>query len=126
MLAVRGEHGGVVRLEPLTEGGVVIRAPAQQRPNVPVDDRGDVVARDVLCVSTACATASTSSRFSSRIERTSSRITRGNGTDQVRSGRPSNGIESAIVVLVATPAFSRRRRISSSNSAVVRVRTLRT
>ena len=43
----------------------------------------------------------------------------------VASGRPSNGIESAIVVRVATPAFSRRRRIRSSRSPVVFVRTLR-
>ncbi len=43
-----------------------------------------------------------------------------------RNGRSSKGIESAIVVFVVTPAFSRSRLIRSSRSPVVLVRTLST
>ena len=43
----------------------------------------------------------------------------------VGSGRPSNGMDNAIVVRVATPAFSRSRRMRSSRSPVVLVRTFR-
>ena len=47
-------------------------------------------------------------------------------TGHGRIGRRSKGVESTTVVRVWTSAFSRSRRIRSSRSAVVRVRTLRT
>src|SRR5262245_28668333 len=52
-------------------------------------------------------------------------LVRARDRGQVLIGRSSNGIESATVVRVATPAFSRSFRIRSSRSAGVRVRTFR-